>query len=457
MPDDLSGASSDGGNEMVPELTLSMAWKDQAFEAPLATVDGRSVEVINRGVWTHGFGPDFREAMILFDGRELRTGSVEIHHRTNGWHHHGHDTDRRYDDVVLHVVHTHDGSETRRHDGHLVPVVEIGHALPPLTVVPSAGDVEWSRFGGPPCAPDLATTHPKDVRDLLLALGDIRLATKTAAMEALLTEFTPGEALYRLLCDGLGYRANRTPMEAMSDIISLRAMEALLASRPPPERRRVALGVLLGVAGFLPVSPTDAHAAQLESHEVRSIEVAWQHHGAAWHDQVLLPTTWTRARVRPANHPAGRLGALASILVKVLDGGGLVATLMASLSADQGPVQALRDLATAQDQPLLGADRASAIIANGIVPFAIALASWSSDTALMDTAASAWERLPASGTNEVIRRASRQVAGRTPLRQLGARGQQGLIHLDSTLCAPRRCYECPIAHRVLAESHTNSE
>jgi hypothetical protein len=265
-----------------------------------------------------------------------------------------------------------------------------------------------------------------------------------------LTDLTPGEALYQVLCDGLGYRANRVPMGAMSQTISLRVIEALLASRPTPERRVVALGVLLGAAGFLPLSPVDAHAAQQGPDETASIEAAWQRHGAAWHDQVLSPTAWTRARVRPANHPAGRLAALASILVKALDGGGLVATLLANLSADQGPVQALRDLATANDQPLLGADRASAIIANGLIPFALALAEWSSDTALLDAAASAWERLPASGANEVIRRASRQVAGRSPLRQLGARGQQGLIHLDTTLCAPRRCYECPIAHQVLA-------
>lgn len=443
-------------SQPVPELALSAAWRDQAFETPLETTDGRTVEVINRGVWTHGFGPDFRDAMILFDGRELRSGSVEIHHRTSGWHQHGHDTDPRYDDVILHVVHTHDGSETRRHDGGLVPVVEIGSAAPRLTLLPTGGTHDWSRFGGSACAPDLALSQPRVVRDMLWSLGDARLAAKAAAMEANLTGLTPGEVLYQLLCDGLGYRANRAPMGEISQIISLRAMEALLISRPSSDRPIVALGVLLGIAGFLPLSPVDADAAQLPPDEVACVEAAWQRHGAAWQDQTLPPTAWTRARVRPANHPAGRLTALASIMVKALDGGGLAPTLLASLSAVQGPVQVLRELSTAREQPLLGADRASAMIANGLIPFALALAEWSSDAALADAAASAWERLPASGTNEVIRRASRQVAGGTPLRQLGARGQEGLIQLDSALCAPRRCYECPIAHRVLAESHTNS-
>ena len=45
------------------------------------TTTGQTVEVIHRGVWSNGFGPDFRDALLLFDGRELRAGSVEIHRR----------------------------------------------------------------------------------------------------------------------------------------------------------------------------------------------------------------------------------------------------------------------------------------------------------------------------------------------------------------------------------------
>ena len=85
----------------VPEVVLSAAWHAQRFAAPLRTVDGRALDVIHRGTWTHGFGPDFRDALLLFDGRELRAGSVEVHLRTAGWAHHGHHLDPKYDDVVV--------------------------------------------------------------------------------------------------------------------------------------------------------------------------------------------------------------------------------------------------------------------------------------------------------------------------------------------------------------------
>ncbi len=82
-----------------PKIALSAAWQAGRFAAPLRTIDGRTVEVVHRGTWSHGFGPDFRDALLLFDGRELRSGSVEIHLHTSAWADHGHHLDPRYDDV----------------------------------------------------------------------------------------------------------------------------------------------------------------------------------------------------------------------------------------------------------------------------------------------------------------------------------------------------------------------
>ena len=73
---------------------------------------------------------------------------------------------------------------------------------------------------------------------------------------------------------------------------------------------------------------------------------------------------------------------------------------------------------------------------------------------MAECAARVWEALPGAESNERTRRAVRQVAGDTGLKRLGARLQQGMIHLDQHLCGPRRCYECPIAAVVVRESAT---
>ncbi len=68
--------------------------------------------------------------------------------------------------VILHVVLEHDGIETRRRDGALVPVLALAPYLTePLTFDPAAAD--WSRFGGEACAPDLTRREPKALRAIL--------------------------------------------------------------------------------------------------------------------------------------------------------------------------------------------------------------------------------------------------------------------------------------------------
>ena len=446
----------------VREIALSAVWQAQALDGPLYTGDGRNVQIISRGTWTHGFGPDFRDAMVALDGRELRSGSIEIHLESRGWRDHGHATDPRYNDVILHVVLTDDGSETRREDGVVVPVVAVGDLLREPLTDNGATTIDWSRFGGEACAPDLARTQPGTVRQILARLGDVRMTGRSARLEGRLTAETPAQVLYATILDGLGYHQNREPMAQLADALPFADLEAALLSRPGPARPAVARGLLLGIGGFLPLSPTDAMLARLSPEAVRAAEEAWQAIGVPWQDGALPATAWTRARVRPNNHPALRLVHAAAFVANGLREGGLVAALLEPLrtravTTTEQPgrlpdmVEHLRRLSATADVPGVGTDRASAMLASGVLPFALALAEQTGDHALTDGAAAVWERLSGPATNDVTRRALRQVAGDARLTGLGARGSQGLIHLDQTLCAPRRCRECPVAHAAAAD------
>jgi len=111
----------------------------------------------------------------------------------------------------------------------------------------------------------------------------------------------------------------------------------------------------------------------------------------------------------------------------------------------------IRDLSSTRTGVAIGADRAIGIATNAVIPFAFALAESNGDQALGEAAAALWERLGPAEANEVTRRALQQVTGDARLTGLGARGQQGLIHLDRMLCDPRRCFECPIAIAVVTD------
>lgn len=427
------------------ERDLAAAWNDDRFRGRHKLGDGRTVEIVHRGTWTHGFGPDFRDAMIAIDGVELLTGSIELHFVTSGWRAHGHHLDPRYNDVVLHAVQRDDGAETRRQDGRIVPVMvlpaEVIAELRPRTAV------DWSLVGGEVCAAELSRRAPHAVRNALWSLGDARIAAKVARIESRLADLSPADVLYREIWDGLGYAANREPMRELARRLPIAMVEALLATVSPSARLATARGLLFGVAGFLPFSPGDANFAGLAPEETAAAEAAWRSHGSAWHDATLPPTAWTRARVRPANHPSLRLSAAAMLLHNAT--GGLLATLLDAVRTKTDVTLRLQELCALPSVTALGPDRANAIVVNAILPFALALAEQTGDHALGEIASRHLELLPAGEPNDVTRRALRQVAGDVRLPKLGARGHQGLIHLDQTLCGPRRCYECPIAALVV--------
>ncbi len=437
--------------ENLPELAIALAWHRGQLGSSFRTTDGRSAEIVHRGVWSHGFGPDFADAMVVFDGRDLRTGAIELHLGSRGWQEHRHHLDPRYDPVVLHVALRDDGGEARTASGATVPLVLVDpESVPPLPDN-GIGPEVWNRFGGEACAGELALAQPGLLREAIWSLGDRRLAARTARLESMLTIAPPGEVLWAELLDGLGFTANRAPMRALSSAVPLGVIEAAVAGRDESGQLDVARALLLGAAGFLPLSPVDAGFAGLDPDATARVEAVWRTAGGPWRGQEMPATTWTRARVRPANHPAARIVAAAVLAVQGTRRGGLLVAMLDAVRTTDDPATALVSLGAAPGRsPGIGEDRAADIVASSLLPFALALAEATGDTDLTEAAARCWERLPAGSANAVTRRALRQVTGGAPLGKLGARGAQGLIHLDTALCAPRRCFECPVAHRVIA-------
>ena len=433
----------------MPELAVSAAWHEHRLQGELRTITGEPLAVVHRGTWSHGLGPDFNDALIAF-GHELRAGDIEVHVATSAWRKHGHDTDPRYNTVILHVVLQDDGAETRRQDGAVVPVLVLGpHLTAPLAL--DRAVIDWSRFGVAACAPELSVRQPERIRAILHDCGDRRMMAKSARIEAKFTFAPPAEALYQELWDGLGFSANRTAMHLLAQRLPLGALEGALGTVSADNRADLACGLLCGVGGFLPLSPGDALAGNFSPAATDRLEACWARHGDPWRDVVIAPSAWTRARVRPANHPVRRLAAGAALITAGQASGGLVPAVLAPLRTGTDPVRALLQLTDAGAGPLLGADRAGELVANAVIPFAFALAAHTGDDDLRAQTAQAWESLPAAAGNAVTRRALRQVTGGTALPRLGARGQQGLLHLDGAFCAPRRCYECEIARAVIAD------
>ena len=95
-------------------------WKHRLFPlTTLLTTDGQEVEVVHPGMENRNDGPDFFNAKVKIGGT-LWVGNVEIHGKASDWMLHGHETNKRYDSVVLHVVADAD-REVVRTDGTPIP------------------------------------------------------------------------------------------------------------------------------------------------------------------------------------------------------------------------------------------------------------------------------------------------------------------------------------------------
>ncbi len=101
---------------------LHHIWKFQKFsKTALRTEEEEIIEIVHQGSHNLHSGPDFFSAQIRIGG-QLWVGNVEIHLKSSDWYAHHHETDKAYDNVILHVVLEHD-VEVFRKDNTVIPTL----------------------------------------------------------------------------------------------------------------------------------------------------------------------------------------------------------------------------------------------------------------------------------------------------------------------------------------------
>lgn len=436
------------------ELTLSQIWNAQWLTAPLRLVDGRELRVVYRGVWTHGLGPDFANAYLDIDGR-LVSGSVELHRRASDWNTHGHERDPGYNQVAVHAVWLNDlESPVRRHNGSSVATLLLPDVLPaPVDEFPRNQDLRpLGAIGFEFCSPVAAARSPSDVHDIWERAGDERMRIKTDAVAAKLALEPPAQVLYGLLLDALGYARNREPMRLIAERLPYDHLDARSLNARTTSRFARTAGLLLGVGGFLPLSPHEQELAELDASQVGAIEGSWATLGSAWGGITVASDIWSQARVRPAAHPIRRLLALAEILSHIDDG--LIEDLCQCLDRPEAYAALQRWLTEAN--PYLGAAHAHEVIVNVVIPFGLAYGDSVEQLELTDRTMALWRMASAGRGNAVVRRMVDQICGTHPVKVTSARAEQGLLHLHRTGCSVMRCYECPIAQLELTSTRPAS-
>ena len=394
------------------ERALAQYWRDHgASLPPLQCDDGSRLRVVYPGRASSAAGPDFRDAVLQRESGEVVRGDVELHLRRRGWEAHGHHTDSGYNGVVLHVV---------LHGGDTPITLASGRRVPTAALFPRTLGSRGRREAPPPRPLPLAalpTTTSRLARTLDRE-GDARFFTKVRSF-ALQPGATadPSDALYRSLMGGLGYGGNSVAMLRLAEGQPLRALERSLRGVRREDRRAALASTLLQASGL---SSRDASPG-----------------GQAVAPVVARPVVareeWKLFRVRPANHPSRRLEGMAALLDRAWEDG--LAAWAAAL-VTEGNVAAVRaGLVVAADGgggALIGADRASDLAVNVMLPFARAWGNLNRDGGLSAAALAlyrAWPPLQENAiTEEALRLLGVEGADGKELRR-SARRQQGLIRV----------------------------
>ena len=374
------------------ERQVQAIWYDAALRPKnLVTRRGSEVSVVSPGVWNLGAGPDFKGA-VLEIGRERRrvVGDVEIHLCPSDWDFHRHGADPNYRNVIAHVT---------------WGCGPVPGSLPPgavsiwlgrfVTSDPSFSSEQIDLMAYPyarlpegirPCEERIGH-HPDLARRILSEAGRHRLHLKARRLTGRLCASGGNrrQVFYEEVMTALGYTRNQVPFRHVAE--------------------RVPIADL----------PSETRSAKMAMLTAGSFE------------------NWDRLGYRPRNTPERRLESAAELFT---------ATPILDLSeASDFSSEACRAMVTAMcGEHCLGRGRAAAVVANVIVPFALA----------EDRVGTLPDWLPPEDISEPVRLTAFRLFGRdhNPAAYYSTNGLliQGLlqVHRDCCLQVHPDCSSCEL-------------
>ncbi len=284
------------------ENFLYYLWQHKKFDLlNLKTTEGQDVEVLNSGLLNTDAGPDFFNAQIKIS-EQLWAGNVEIHVNASDWFKHKHDSDKAYDNVILHVVWVNDVLVYRK-DESLIPTLVLQDYCNPKTL-----NTYYNLFSTPKqwinCQNDIKTIDEFVITNWLERLFFDRLERKSEDILKLLQRSKNNwEALlFSSLAKSFGSKVNGAPFMSIANSIDFSIIQKLQNSSLSLE------ALFFGQSMLLNSSFEDAYFSKLQS-EYKFLRQKFNLNNLG-----VLPLKFLR--LRPANFPTIRLSQLASIYSK---------------------------------------------------------------------------------------------------------------------------------------------
>ena len=422
------------------ERLLQYIWQYQYFnKQSLMLNTGETLQVISAGEFNSNQGPDFANARIKI-GTTAWAGNIEVHVKASEWFNHGHETDDRYSNIILHVVWNDDRFILDKFN-NLVPTLELKQRVSKLLL--EQYDHWMHSPEHIPCGKQLQQLSAlvwQNWKERLLAE---RLMQKTKAILQHVEQTGNHweEVLWRMLCRYFGGHINAASFEQLAVSVPVK----ILAKNKNQIHQLEAM--LLGQAGLLNQHFKEDYPRML-SREYLFCKAKYQ-----LGQHLVVPPAFLR--MRPGNFPTVRLAQLAML---IHSSGPLFSVILET--ADINDIKKIFNI-TANDywhyhfrldektafQPkTLGSQMIDTVIINTVVPVLFTYGFYSDDHAAKEKAIRWLEEL------ETEKNSHTKLYTALGIKPKNAFDSQALLQLKKNYCDLKRCLECAAGNAILKRS-----
>lgn len=418
------------------EIFLMYLWENKLIKPGLFTMDGRKIEVLFPGTKNSHSGPDFLDGRIRI-GDEIWAGHIEMHVNASDWYNHRHNSDKAYDNVILHVVYQADKA-TYTTLGHPIPVVALQGFFDETLLLRYRKFVDSQNWIA--CEKSAGNVQRFTWLSWLDRMIVERLEMKVEEIILMVDESGNDweEVFYRRLMASFGFKVNESPFQRLSQLLPFQ----LLLRHADQKLQLEAL--LYGVAGMLEEKFEDDYPLQLKK-EFEFLQNKYQL-------RKLNASQWRFMRMRPSNFPTLRIAQMADLIARE---GRVFSRILAAETVDE--IKNLMKLVASvywddhfqfdkksKGKPKkLGDEGINLIMINAITQVLFAYGHFHSLEAVKEKALMLLEALPAEN-NSIVRKFDE-----TGIKSSQALQSQALIHLKNHYCNARRCLECRIGQLLV--------
>ncbi len=419
---------------------LHYIWQYQLFNHDnLQTDGGKALEIVQRGQQNPNAGPDFFNAKVKI-GETLWAGNIEIHTNASHWYQHQHQTDKAYDNVILHVVYQND-KMVKRTDGSDIATLSLQDKIHATVAL------KWKQLqnhtGWIPCEKSIDRIDDFTWLQWKNRLIVERLESKTQQIQNLLhqTKNNWNTCFYIFLSRAFGMKVNQLPFEQLAQSLPLSIIQK---HQNEPQQIEA---LFFGQAGFLNEAFTEDYPKQLQQ-EYQFLKTKYQL-------KPLPKEIWKFSKLRPANFPTIRIAQLAALMQQQ-------AALFSQLLQEQqlenmlslfkinihpywnSHYQFERAPKTANNKnKTFGKTTMHSILINAVIPFIFVYEKTTGQASKQKNSIELLEDLPAE-KNHII-----QHWKALGVQTENALDTQTLLELKNNYCSNKKCLSCVIGNKVL--------